>query len=107
MQSGAPFKNKDTFAKDFRKVRNLVFTGDKRTFKDIRRSGNLEADLGGASAVDRAELLANSLYKNGFLEATYTPPTVAHGMKIRDNRATGRNLLKAEKEAKSRNNGEK
>ncbi|QNL18628.1 hypothetical protein HXX25_04275 [Hyphobacterium sp. CCMP332] len=107
MQSGAPFKNKDTFAKDFRKVRSLVFTGDKRTFKDIRRSGNLEADLGGASAEDRAELLANSLHKNGFLEATYTPPTVARGMKIRDNRASGRNLLKAEKEAKSRNNDEK
>ncbi|WP_394694730.1 hypothetical protein [Hyphobacterium sp.] len=107
MRSGTPYKNKDTFAKDFRKVRNLAFKADVRTFKDIRRSGNLEADLGDASAEDRAEILANTLHKSGYLEATYTPATVARGKKIRDNRAAGRALLEAEKKAKSRNDDEK
>ena len=107
MRSGTPYVTKDTFSKDFRVIRNMVFENDTRTFKDIRRSGNLEADLGEASPTDRAELLANSLHKNAFLEATYTPPTVARGKKILEKRKAGRKLLKAEKKAKSRNIDEK
>jgi len=103
MRSGVPYSTKDTFSQDFRNVRKLTFENDKRTFKDIRRSGNLEADLGGASPEERAELLANSLHKNAFLEATYTPPTVTRGKKILEKREAGRKLLKAEKLAKSRN----
>ena len=103
MRSGVPYSTKDTFSKDFRAVRNRAFKNDQRTFKDLRRSGNLEADLGNASPEERSELLANTLHKSGFLEATYTPATVSRGKIIRDKRATGRELLKAEKQAKSRN----
>lgn len=103
MRSGVPYSTKDTFSKDFRAVRNLTFRGDGRSFKDLRRSGNLEADLGNASPEERAELLANTLHKNGFLEATYTPATVSRGKIIRDKRVAGRAMLEAEKRAKSRN----
>ena len=107
MRTGVPYSTKDTLSKDFRKIRTKAFPNDKRTFKDIRRSGNLEAELGNASPEDRAELLANTLHKNGHLEATYTPATVARGKKIRDNRTLGRALLEDEKKAKSRNNDKK
>lgn len=102
-RDGTPYSTKDMLAREFRKVRNIAFAGDTRTFKDIRRSGNLEADLGGATPQERAELLANRLDKNAFLEATYTPATVLHGKQIRKKREVGRNLLKAEKDGKSRN----
>lgn len=102
-RDGTPYSTKDMLAREFRKVRNIAFAGDTRTFKDIRRSGNLEADLGGATPQERAELLANRLDKNAFLEATYTPATVLHGKQIREKREVGRNLLKAEKDGESRN----
>jgi len=64
-----------------------------RFFMDIRRSGNVEADLGGASAGDRAEILANALDKNKLLDQTYTPPTVAKARKIAKQRELGRAIL--------------
>lgn len=82
------------FMADFDLVRRAAFGPDEtRRFQDIRRSGNVEADLGGASPEDRAEILANNLHKNPFLEATYTPPTVAKARQIQEKRLVGRALL--------------
>jgi integrase len=96
---------KTYMAHEFAALRRLAFGGDeRRQFLDIRRSANLEADLGGASAEDRAEVLANALHKNRALDATYTPPTVARARKTQEARKAGRALLKQEaKRAQSRN----
>lgn len=88
---------KARFGSDFAKVRLLAFgDSEKRQFQDLRRSGNVEADLGGASADDRAEILANALNKDDFLEQTYTPPTVAKARKMLEQRRIGRELLAQE-----------
>ena len=88
---------KARFGSDFSAVRKLAFGPDeKRFFMDIRRSGNVEADLGGASADDRAEILANALHKDAYLEQTYTPPTVAKARKLAKQREIGRALLEQE-----------
>ena len=71
------------FTDEFAKIRKLAFgVEETRKMMDLRRSGNVEADLGGASPDDRAEILANTLNKDAGLEATYTPPTVAKARKL-------------------------
>lgn len=87
---------KNYFAQDFRTVRNHVFPGDQRQFLDLRRSGNVEADAAGADKATMAELLANSMDSSAFLDATYTPPTVAKARQIAVTRAEGRKRLAAE-----------
>lgn len=84
---------KNYFAQDFRAVRKHVFPGDKRQFMDIRRSGNVEADVANADKETMGELLANSMASSKFLENTYTPPTVAKSRQIAEQRQEGRNRL--------------
>lgn len=81
----------------FRDTRKLTFGEDeKRQFQDIRRSANLEAALGGASAQDRAAVMANALDKNKALDAVYTPVTVARARMAQAAREAGRDLLQQE-----------
>lgn len=85
---------KARFLLDFDLVRKEAFGPEEtRRFQDIRRSGNVEADLADASPEDRAEILANNLHRDKFLEATYTPPTVAKARKLAEKRLVGRQLL--------------
>lgn len=92
----APYR-KVRFTDEFAIVRKLTFGPDeKRQMRDIRRSGNVEADLGGAEAEDRAEILANTLHKDSALDAIYTPPTVAKARKLSKKRELGRELLAQE-----------
>lgn len=85
---------KARFLDDFAIVRLAAFGEDeKRRFQDIRRAGNIEADLGGASAEDRAAILANALDKDASLDATYTPPTVAKARELAAKRLEGRRIL--------------
>ena len=85
------------FSDEFRLVRELALgKGETRKLMDLRRSGNIEADLGGATAEERAEILANTLDKDPRLEATYTPGTVTRARKLAKQRDAGRALLLAE-----------
>lgn len=87
---------KARFSFDFALVRKAAFGPDEaRWMMDLRRSGNLEADLGDASPEDRAEILANSLHMSKDLEDTYTPMTVAKARQIAKKRAIGRGVLEA------------
>jgi hypothetical protein len=95
-RNGNAYRSKDTFSDDFRTIRTKAFLDEKRHFQDIRRSGNVEADLGGASAEDRGEILANSLASSAFLEETYTPPTVTKARQVSEKRSIGRTFLKEE-----------
>ena len=94
---------KTYMAHEFAEIRAAVFgPEERRQFLDIRRSANLEADLGGASADARAEVLANALHRSRQLDATYTPPTVARARKTMRAREIGRQLL-AQETGQSRN----
>jgi len=85
------------FTDEFAKIRKLAFGSEEtRKMMDLRRSGNVEAELGGASPDDHAEILANTLNKDAGLEAKYTPPTVAKARKLAKQRELGREILNQE-----------
>lgn len=104
LPSAALFRNrlgnewdKNFLVNQFQDVRRVTFgKAEKRQAMDIRRSANLEAELGGASAEDRAMVLANALDRNKALDATYTPSTVARARKVLEARKAGRELLAQE-----------
>jgi integrase len=87
---------KDRWERHFRITREEIFPGDTRVMLDIRRTANVEADIGGMSREDRAELLANNLDKSAFLEATYTPSTVVKSRQSLTKRAKAQALIEAE-----------
>jgi hypothetical protein len=95
-RDGKPYRDKDTFAADFRDVRAFMFPGDDRKLLDIRRSANVEADAAGADKQTMGELLANGLADNRFLDETYTPPTVAKAREVASLRLQGRARLAGE-----------
>jgi hypothetical protein len=95
-RNGEAYRNKDTFAADFRDVRNAAFPGDTRQLMDIRRSANVEADAAGADKKTMGELLANGLADSRFLDETYTPPTVAKAREVAAQRIQGRAKLAGE-----------
>jgi len=81
----------------FADVRRCAFgPGEKRQLQDLRRSANLEAELGGATAEQRAALLANRLDKSRRLDGTYTPVTTMHAQKAQDARQRGREIIAQE-----------
>jgi integrase len=92
---------KDRWERHFRLTRAEVMPGDTRVMLDIRRTANVEADIGGMSREDRAELLANNLHKSSFLEATYTPSTVVKSRQSLEKRQRARALLEADAKAQN------
>jgi hypothetical protein len=95
-RNGHAYRSKDTFGDDFRAVRKLAFPGDTRQFQDLRRSGNVEADLANADKATMAAVLANTIDTSKFLDETYTPPTVAKAREVAQQRLIGRQKLAAE-----------
>lgn len=89
-----PWKDAPDFAKDFRRVRESVFPGDKRQARDVRRTVSFEAELGGAKADERGDLLANSMGSNAKLEETYTPSNVIRARKTQEKRAKGQEIMR-------------
>lgn len=93
-RDGKAFTNRHEFARRFATIRKATFGPDeKRQMRDIRRSANVEADLGGADKGARAEILGNALNVDPKLERTYTPPTLAKARELRKQRETGREIL--------------
>ena len=96
-RDGAMYRDKDTFAGDFRDVRYEAFgKEERRQFQDLRRSGNVEADAAGADKSTMAEILANTMDQSAFLDETYTPPTVAKAREVAKLRLEGRQKLAGE-----------
>ncbi|WP_342711450.1 hypothetical protein AAFG13_06145 [Bradyrhizobium sp. B124] len=62
---------------DFRELRELAFGKDeKRQLQDMRRSGAVEGDAGGASVEDQSNKMANTIASNNRLRRTYNPVNV-------------------------------
>jgi hypothetical protein len=77
-RSGAPY-SRDTLGDDFRDIRAAEFgERDRRTIgHDFRRSGAVEAIVGGAQAEHLAHAMGNTLSASNALFATYVPVNVA------------------------------
>ena len=84
---------KDTLARDFRRVRNKLLPGDDRRMQDLRRTGNVEAAVGGATPSDLAAKQANSIDQATALYETYTPTQLASVRRADAARKIGRKAL--------------
>lgn len=71
-RSGAPY-SRFTLPDDFAVIRELCFPGDKRTLADMRRSGAIEAQAGGATPAETAAKMANSISSANAIHKTYQP----------------------------------
>ena len=88
---GQPWRDENHFSKDFARVRREAFDKDeKRRAMDIRRTYNIEMDLGGAAPEERALMMANGLDKDAGLDAVYTPLTLEKARQAHKKRDEGR-----------------
>lgn len=71
-RSGAPY-SRFTMPDDFAVIRDKVFPGDKRTLADMRRSGAIELQAGGAAPQTTAAKMANSISSANAIHKTYQP----------------------------------
>lgn len=71
-RSGAPY-SRFTMPDDFAAIRDKVFPKDKRTLADMRRSGAIELQAGGAAPTTTAAKMANSISSANAIHKTYQP----------------------------------
>ncbi|WP_011580519.1 MULTISPECIES: hypothetical protein [Chelativorans] len=88
---------KNSFAEDFRDIRNAEFPGDTRKMLDFRRSGSVEAVAGGVEGTALSAKLANSLSQSKKLEQTYVPVHVEMVRAADAARKLGREKLRGKK----------
>ncbi len=69
---GAAYR-KNSLSEDFRDIRSLVLPGDMRKLMDMRRTGAVEAQSGGADVGAISAKLANSLSASQQLHKAYLP----------------------------------
>jgi hypothetical protein len=85
---------KSSLNQDFSKVRELAFGKDeKRQLQDMRRSGAVEGDAGGASIEDQSNKMANTVDSNKRLRSTYNPVNVPSVRRYDEKRVQGAKLL--------------
>jgi hypothetical protein len=94
-RSGAPY-SKDTLGDDFRAVRTMVFgKNDDRQLADIRRSGAVEATVGGAKVEKLAKKMANTISASTRLQKVYNPVDVESVRSVDRSREQARRERKA------------
>lgn len=95
-RSGAPY-TKDKLAADFRRVRSAIFTAaETRRLQDMRRTGNVEAALGGALPQALSAKAGSTIGQSSKLFETYTPVQLAAVREADAARPTGRRKLRGE-----------
>jgi len=93
---------KNSLVNDFATIRMIEFGKDeKRQLQDFRRSGTVEAFVGGASDIDVAAKMANTIDKSDRLKQVYNPKQVASVRRADDARASGRAVLREQKAMES------
>jgi hypothetical protein len=94
-RSGAPYSS-DTLGDDFRDVRAAEFGPlDRRTIgHDFRRTGAVEAIVGGTNAEKLSHAMGNTLSASNALFATYVPVNVATLRDVMAARRAGRHKLR-------------
>lgn len=92
-RAGVPY-TKDSLVDDFADVRRLVFgPEEKRRLMDMRRSGAVEANAGGAQVEAIAAKMGNSIDENKALQKTYMPVNLAAVRTADQHRRIGRQKL--------------
>jgi hypothetical protein len=95
---GVPYQ-KDSLTDDFRKIRLAVLgAAEKRRLMDMRRTGAVEANAGGASVEVIAAKLGNSIDQNKTLQKTYMPVNPAAARAADASRRIGRRKLASEQD---------
>lgn len=93
---GVPY-TKDILSGEFREVRALIFGPlENRKMMDFRRSGAVEAIVGGAQAEHLAHAMGNTLNVSNALYETYVPANEATVRQVADARRIGRRKLREE-----------
>lgn len=93
LNAWSPYED-DTLSKAFRRLRESVFPGDTRTIMDMRRSGAVEAVVGGVDTGHLAAKMANSIDTATALQATYIPVDPVAVRLADDARRIGRERLR-------------
>ncbi len=87
---------KNQLGKDFREFRSIVFGEDEsRKLMDMRRTGSVEANAGGASVEAISAKLGNSIDQNKALQRVYMPVNLAAVRAADESRKVGRRELAA------------
>ncbi|WP_029082883.1 hypothetical protein [Bradyrhizobium sp. th.b2] len=93
---------KSSANQDFAEVRKLAFgPSEMRQLQDMRRSGAVEGDVGGATVEDQSNKMANTVDRNEKLRETYNPVNVVSARRFDQARIIGAKLLEEQKVAKS------
>ncbi len=88
---------KDKLATDFRYIKKQLWPDDKRQLRDMRRTGNVEAAVGGAQPQDLSAKAGNTIAVSNSLFETYTPVQLAAVRRADKARKRGRKALKKNK----------
>lgn len=92
-RSGAPY-SRFTMPDDFAAVRDLVFPADKRTLADMRRSGAIELQAGGAAPAITSAKMANSIGSANAIHRTYQPVDLTTVRQADEARRVGRRRIR-------------
>jgi hypothetical protein len=92
-RSGAPY-SRFTMPDDFAVVREACFPGDRRTLADMRRSGAIEANIGGADPATLSAKMGNTISTSNALHKTYQPVDLTAVRQADAARRKGRALLR-------------
>jgi hypothetical protein len=85
---------KSSLNQDFRTVRELAFGKlEVRQLQDMRRSGAVEGDAGGATVEDQSNKMANTVDRNKQLRKAYNPVNVASVRRFDEARVIGAQRL--------------
>ena len=86
--------SKDLLEKHFAEIRALVFGSDeRRQLADLRRSGHVEGDAGGATPADASSKMANTISASNRLRKTYNPVNIVSVRRFDEARKLGRKQL--------------
>jgi hypothetical protein len=91
--NGKPYRE-DTLAKEFARLREEVFPGDKRQLRDMRRAGTVEIFNGQPETGTVSAKLANSVERSNQLAKTYNPTDLALVVAADEARQRGRQRLR-------------
>ncbi len=95
-RTGAAY-TKNSLAKDFRDIRKLVFPEDTRQLQDMRRTGAVEAQSGGADLSVISQKMANTVASSAHLQKTYLPVNQAAVELADEARKRGRRRIRENK----------
>jgi hypothetical protein len=89
--------SKDLLEKHFAEIRALAFGPDeRRQLADLRRSGHVEGDAGGATPADASSKMANTISASNRLRKVYNPVNIVSVRRFDEARKVGRKQLRDE-----------